>query len=199
MFSANPPGVTARLSSAHFVIAGCGGLGSNAAMMLVRAGVGKLTLFDFDVVGESNLNRQFFFRPQIGMLKTDALYSNLLQINPACQILTVSRRLETVNFEISLPLNGIDGVLECFDDPAAKAALIHFMLAKRPTVPIIAVNGIGGSGALSELKMKWGPGKLILIGDGTSDASVVGTLSTRVMTAAAMQAHAAITVLTAER
>ena len=63
--SANPyltPAERAVLERARIGIAGAGGLGSNCAMHLVRAGVRRLVVADFDVVGESNLNRQFFFR-----------------------------------------------------------------------------------------------------------------------------------------
>ena len=62
---ANPlptPPERAVLARARVGIAGAGGLGSNCAMHLVRAGVRHLVVADFDVVGESNLNRQFFFR-----------------------------------------------------------------------------------------------------------------------------------------
>ena len=66
--SANPyltPAERAVLERARIGIAGAGGLGSNCAMHLVRAGVRRLVVADFDVVGESNLNRQFFFRDQL--------------------------------------------------------------------------------------------------------------------------------------
>ena len=70
------------LESAKVGIAGAGGLGSNVAMLLVRAGMKKLVIADFDTVNESNLNRQFFFRRQLGEKKIDALAVNLLQIEP---------------------------------------------------------------------------------------------------------------------
>ena len=54
-------------------IAGCGGLGSNAAVALARIGTGRLIIADFDKVEESNLNRQYFFFSQIGMFKAAAL------------------------------------------------------------------------------------------------------------------------------
>ena len=63
-------------------IAGAGGLGSNCAMHLVRAGMKRLVIADFDVVSESNLNRQFFFRDQLGRKKVDALAENLRRIEP---------------------------------------------------------------------------------------------------------------------
>ncbi len=53
------------LENAKVGIAGAGGLGSNVAMLLVRAGMKKLVIADFDTVNESNLNRQFFFRHQL--------------------------------------------------------------------------------------------------------------------------------------
>ena len=71
-----------RLADKRVAIIGCGGLGSNAAVMLTRAGVGHLTLIDFDTVCESNLNRQAFFADQLGMLKVDALAANLRRIRP---------------------------------------------------------------------------------------------------------------------
>ena len=63
-------------------IAGAGGLGSNCAAALVRCGLGKLVIADFDHIEESNLNRQFYFRDQLGKIKIEALRENLLRINP---------------------------------------------------------------------------------------------------------------------
>ena len=61
------------LENARVGIAGAGGLGSNCAMHLVRAGLKRLVIADFDVVSESNLNRQFFFRNQLAQKKVVAL------------------------------------------------------------------------------------------------------------------------------
>jgi sulfur carrier protein ThiS adenylyltransferase len=65
--------VRKRLIEFRIGIAGCGGLGSNCAVALSRVGIGRLILVDFDVVELSNLNRQYYFRDQIGLLKTEAL------------------------------------------------------------------------------------------------------------------------------
>ncbi len=73
----------ARLAAARVGIAGCGGLGSNCAAALARAGVGRLVLADFDLVSEANLDRQFFFRDQVGAPKALALADNLRRIDPA--------------------------------------------------------------------------------------------------------------------
>ena len=61
-------------------IAGAGGLGSNCAMHLVRAGIKNLVIADYDSVSPSNLNRQFFFADQLGKQKVYALKENLLRI-----------------------------------------------------------------------------------------------------------------------
>ena len=50
-------------------IAGAGGLGSNCAVALARVGIGTLIIADFDVVSESNLNRQYYFYDQIGYIQ----------------------------------------------------------------------------------------------------------------------------------
>lgn len=68
-------------------IVGCGGIGSNIAMVLSRlsfkiSGGLKLTLFDEDIVEHKNIERQFFFIDQVGMRKVDALKQNIQKINP---------------------------------------------------------------------------------------------------------------------
>src|SRR5665647_898985 len=79
-------GVRARLRDATVGIIGLGGLGSNAAMMLARSGIGHFVLADPDQVDESNLARQLYFPDQLGALKTDALAETLLRIDPALDL-----------------------------------------------------------------------------------------------------------------
>ena len=74
-------------------IAGCGGLGSNCAVALARVGIGRLVLADFDLVQQGNLNRQFFFYDQIGMLKVSALKQNLFRISADVKVNTFDIRL----------------------------------------------------------------------------------------------------------
>ena len=88
------PEERAALESVRVGIAGAGGLGSNCAMHLVRSGVKHITIADFDVVNESNLNRQFFFRDQIGQKKVEAIKANLLRIEPDADIRAVDIRLD---------------------------------------------------------------------------------------------------------
>mgnify|MGYP003254481479 CR=1 FL=1 len=75
-----------KLDAAHVAICGCGGLGSTIAVALTRIGVGHLHLIDFDRVDMTNLNRQQYFLKDLGQYKTEALRSNLRQINPFIDI-----------------------------------------------------------------------------------------------------------------
>jgi len=76
-------------------IIGCGGVGSNLAQMFVRQNsTDAITLVDFDIVEPKNIARQFFFKEQIGMKKTEALKQNLLKINPEMSITTYDMKIE---------------------------------------------------------------------------------------------------------
>ena len=80
-------------SSATDAICGLGGLGSNIAISLARAGIGKLILCDFDRVDITNLHRQQYKADQIGMHKTDALAENLREINPYIELEAHTERI----------------------------------------------------------------------------------------------------------
>ena len=69
-------------ASARVHIIGCGSVGSTLAENLVRCGISKLTLWDFDKVGSHNLHNQMFYEKDIGKLKVEALKENLIMINP---------------------------------------------------------------------------------------------------------------------
>ena len=101
------------LESAKVGIAGAGGLGSNVAMLLVRAGMKKLVIADFDTVNESNLNRQFFFRRQLGEKKIDALAANLREIEPDLALELHDVRLTPDNADFVFA--GCQIIVEAFD------------------------------------------------------------------------------------
>ena len=81
-FAHRDPAVLAVLRQSSVGIAGAGGLGSNVAVALARAGIGRLVIADFDRIEPSNLNRQQYFVDQVGERKVEALRENLLAINP---------------------------------------------------------------------------------------------------------------------
>lgn len=134
-----------RLKKASVGIAGLGGLGSNAAVALVRAGVGKLVLVDFDRVEKSNLNRQYYFLDQVGLLKTDALKVNLLRINPETVLEMINMRLETGTMDA--PFHHVDIVIEALDKAETKANFIEDIHSKIPAVPLIGASGVAGLGS----------------------------------------------------
>lgn len=112
----------AKLARAHVVVLGVGGVGSWAAEALARAGIGALTLVDFDRIEPSNLNRQVHaLTSTIGRLKVEVMAERLAQINPALTIHTHAERL----LPEALPDYLADGdfTIDCIDDVQAKVAL----------------------------------------------------------------------------
>ena len=188
------PEERAALESVRIGIAGAGGLGSNCAMHLVRSGVKHITIADFDVVNESNLNRQFFFRDQIGQKKVEALKENLLRIEPDVDIRTVDMRLDASSAREVFADCGI--VVEAFDAVDAKVMLVSaFASSGKKLVTASGLAGWGRSNAMRVRKM----GNIVAIGDGeTSVGDGAAPVSTRVGIAAAMQANSVVAMLLGE-
>ena len=179
------------LESVRVGIAGAGGLGSNCAMHLVRAGVKHITVVDFDVVNESNLNRQFFFRGQLGQKKVEAIKENLLRIEPDADIRTVDMRLDASSAREVFADCGI--VVEAFDAVDAKVMLVSaFASSGKKLVTASGLAGWGRSNAMRVRKM----GSIVAIGDGeTSVGDGAAPVSPRVGIAAAMEANAVVSLL----
>ena len=91
-----------RFSRASVAVCGLGGLGSNIAVSLARAGVGRLILIDFDRVDITNLHRQQYKASQVGMYKTDALYENLMEISPYGNFQTHTARITEDNTNVGI-------------------------------------------------------------------------------------------------
>ena len=185
------PEERAALESVRVGIAGAGGLGSNCAMHLVRSGVKHITIADFDVVNESNLNRQFFFRDQIGQKKVEAIKANLLRIEPDADIRAVDMRLDASSAREVFADCGI--VVEAFDAVDAKVMLVSaFASSGKKLVTASGLAGWGRSNAMRVRKM----GNIVAIGDGeTSVGKGVAPVSPRVGIAAAMEANAVVSLL----
>ena len=179
------------LESVRVGIAGAGGLGSNCAMHLVRSGVKHITIADFDVVNESNLNRQFFFRDQLGQKKVVALKDNLLRIEPDADIRAVDIRLDASSAREIFADCGI--VVEAFDAVDAKVMLVSaFASSGKKLVTASGLAGWGRSNAMTVRKM----GNIVAIGDGeTSVGDGAAPVSPRVGIAAAMQANSVVAML----
>lgn len=175
---------TNKLRKIKVGIAGAGGLGSNCAMNLVRAGFGNLKIIDYDIVEVTNLDRQFYFADQVGMYKVEALRQNLLRINPAVQIEIEVRKIDQSMVERLFADCLI--VAECLDDAESKSMLIAQLLPLGKF--IVAVSGLGGYGMSDNIKVHPIRKNLIMIGDLQSDVALSPALAPRVSIAAAKQA-----------
>ena len=184
-------------SSATVAICGLGGLGSNIAISLARAGVGKQILIDFDRVDITNLHRQQYKANQIGMVKTDALSDNLKEIAPYIDIESHTVRI-TDNNAVEL-LKDADIICEAFDDAECKAMLTNLVLETMPDKYLVAASGMAGMGSANTIQTRRVSKRLYLCGDGASDVSEAGSLvASRVMLCAAHQAHTVLRILAGE-
>ena len=180
------------LESARIGIAGAGGLGSNCAMHLVRAGVRHLTVADFDVVNESNLNRQFFFRDQLGQKKVEALKANLLRIDPEADIRAVDVKLDADSARELFA--DCDIVVEAFDVADAKAMLAAALLPRGKR--LVTASGLAGWGRSNAMRVRMMGSRLVAVGDGeTAVGENAAPASPRVGIAAAMQANSVVAML----
>ena len=184
-------------SSATVAICGLGGLGSNIAISLARAGVGKQILIDFDRVDITNLHRQQYKANQIGMVKTDALSDNLKEIAPYIDIESHIVRI-TDNNAVEL-LKDADIICEAFDDAECKAMLTNLVLETMPDKYLVAASGMAGMGSANTIQTRRVSKRFYLCGDGSSDVSEAGSLvASRVMLCAAHQAHTVLRILAGE-
>ena len=77
----------ARLQNSHVAVFGLGGVGSYAAEGIARAGVGRMTILDFDRVNPTNINRQnIAFSDTVGRDKVEVMRERIAQINPECVV-----------------------------------------------------------------------------------------------------------------
>ena len=183
-----------KFSSATVAICGLGGLGSNIAISLARAGVGKLILIDFDKVDITNLHRQQYKAKQIGLNKTDALFENLREIAPYVELETHTERITEEN--AAGMLQGADIICEAFDSAECKAMLVNLVLDTMPDKYIVVASGMAGMGSANTIQTRKVSKRFFICGDGESDVSEAGSLvSSRVMLCAAHQAHTVLRIL----
>lgn len=184
----------AKFTGATVAICGLGGLGSNIAVSLARAGVGRLILIDFDQVDISNLHRQQYMADQIGLYKTEALTENLKRIAPYVEIISHTARITEENFWEFL--QDADIICEAFDDAEAKAMLVNGVLEQLHTKYLIAASGMAGLSSANSIKTRRVMERFYLCGDGVSDVSDdIGLVAPRVMLCAAHQAQMVLRIL----
>jgi len=194
LYARHTPGVQERLSGSIVGIMGLGGLGSTVALALARMGVGRLLLCDFDVVEPTNLNRQQYFVDQIGMKKVDSLREIICKVNPAVHVSCIDKRLSEES--IALDFAGVDALVECFDDPASKAAGLRAALLHLPGTYYVCSSGLAGYGDNNTIKTRLLYPGVYMVGDGVSAASPgEGLMAARVGIAAHHQANQVVRLL----
>lgn len=178
-------------------IAGCGGLGSNAAVSLARTGIGNLIIVDFDVIEESNLNRQYYFFDQIGQYKSECLKANINKINPGCY---VENYVIKLNPDLIIKLFAeCDIIIEAFDKAEMKEMIIETVLTEFPDKPLICGVGMAGIGENELIKQKKF-GNLYIVGDQTNEATEDNPpLAPRVCVVSNMMANIALEILIEKR
>lgn len=130
-----------KLFSASVIVFGVGGVGGALVHMLVRSGIQKISIVDFDAIDITNINRQFVANiNNVGKLKVDELYNQLKEINPNLEIEKFPIKLDenTIN---DFDFSKYDYIVDCVDDVNAKKLLIK--KAKELTIPILCAMGAG--------------------------------------------------------
>ena len=182
-----------KLKSKTVGVAGCGGLGSNCAVALARVGIGNLIIVDFDVIEESNLNRQYYFFDQIGKKKSAALKEIINKINPKVNVIAIDKKLDSVSIlEI---FKDCDVIVEAFDRAEMKHIIIETVLDNFPDKAIVSGIGMAGWGDNSSIKTEQHD-NLFICGDQKTEASEENPpLAPRVGIVANMQANIVLEIL----
>jgi sulfur carrier protein ThiS adenylyltransferase len=193
MKSSDRAGIAARLRKSSVGIAGAGGLGSNAAMALARAGVGRLVIVDFDRVEKANLTRQHYFLDQVGMLKVDALKANIERAAEGVEVEARAERL--LPGKMAAPFKNVDVVIEALDHADTKTRFVQEVLRDLPGKPVVSASGVAGWGGCERIELKrFVP--LHLVMDDCAKSSDEGVLlAPKVCTLANMQANVVLEIL----
>lgn len=186
-----------KLQNARIAIAGLGGLGSNIAISLARAGVGELFLVDFDKVDLTNLNRQQYEIADLGSYKTEALSARLRRINPYIKISYKTLKVTPQN--AAELFCGFPIVCEAFDRADMKAMLINTLLSECPDTVIVSGSGMAGYLSSNTIRTKQVFRRLYICGDTVTDMhDVNGLMAPRVAICANHQANMIVRLILGE-
>ena len=191
----NSADIREKIKQAVVGIAGCGGLGSNAAIALARIGINKLVITDFDKVEPSNLNRQQYFLSDIGKYKTDALASFIKKINPFVKVEKHIIKLSFKNiFDVykDCPI-----IIEAFDKVSEKAMIVEAFVDKRfKNKFLITASGLAGYSSSNLIKTNMLSKNIFICGDNKNEGNEKnGLMAPRVIIAAGHQANMAVSLI----
>ncbi|MGB0428517.1 MAG: tRNA threonylcarbamoyladenosine dehydratase [Flavobacteriales bacterium] len=140
-----------KLNKAHVMVVGLGGVGSFAAECIARAGVGKMTIIDGDVVDPTNRNRQLCaLKSTEGLPKVKYMAERLLDINPELELVVIEEFLSPERaYELVDP--EMDYVMDCIDSVSPKINLL--LACKHKKVKVVSSMGAGGKVDPTALKV----------------------------------------------
>lgn len=131
-----------RLAHSHVLVVGLGGVGAYAAEQICRAGIGRMTIVDADVVNESNINRQLpALHSTLGMPKTEVVARRLLDINPKLKLTVLNEFLRDERTEEILSEATYDFIVDAIDSLSPKVYLLFHAYNRK--IPIVSSMGAG--------------------------------------------------------
>lgn len=141
-----------KLSKANVLVVGLGGVGSFAAEFLVRAGIGKMTIVDGDVVDITNINRQLpALHSSVKKGKAACMEERIRDINPSVQLTTVNQFLNPEDTFKIVQENDFDYVLDCIDSITPKIHLIKASVQRGCKI----ISSMGAGGKIDSMKLKY--------------------------------------------
>ena len=183
-----------KFQNTTVAICGLGGLGSNVAIALSRAGIGKLILVDYDKVDISNLNRQQYKLNQLGMSKTEAIKQNLQEITQITEFEIYNKKLDNTNY--SDVLKNADIICEAFDNADEKSSLVNYVLENMLNKYIVSASGMANLDSPNKIITKKITDKFYVCGDFENSTDNGGTLyAPRVMLCASHQATTILQII----
>lgn len=139
------------LKNKKVIVFGCGGVGGYVVEMLARSGLQNLTIVDFDIVNETNINRQIIATNNtIGKYKVDCFKERVFSINPNCNLLAIKDKLLPDNIE-KFSLSNYDFVVDCIDMVTSKVELINYCYQNN--IKIISSMGTGNRSQVPQLEI----------------------------------------------
>ena len=140
-----------RLRHAHVLVVGLGGVGAYAAEMICRAGVGRMTIVDADIVQPSNINRQLpALHSAVGRPKAEILAERFRDINPDLELTVLVEYLKDERISELLDSAKFDFVVDAIDTVAPKCYLIYNVLQRR--LPIVSSMGAGAKWDITQVR-----------------------------------------------
>lgn len=131
-----------RLAHSHVLVVGLGGVGAYAAEQICRAGIGRMTIVDADVVNESNINRQLpALHSTLGMPKAEVVAHRLLDINPKLKLTVLNEFLRDERTEEILSEATYDFIVDAIDSLSPKVYLLFHAYNRK--IPIVSSMGAG--------------------------------------------------------